>query len=570
MASPQASPFSTSAGTTIRMATAPQAKGHPFVSGGYPSYESVSGGYPSYETAPLLEPEQFYEVGSYLAEPVKKAHHRLIAHLTMLEKISPYSCEFFGTFLLTFTVITVTSFSKQGWGATAIAFAVMALVYSMGPMSGGHFNPAVSLACALTGKVTWWQAFGYMFCQYWGGLFAGLMCHNVFYQVTLNYGPLPGYNWFAASLCEAAFTALLCFVLLSCLYSERTNPRTDGNQFYALAIGFVVLAGGYASGDISGGIFNPCVALGVQMMRTDDIFLGFEKVFQYAFSELLGACIGAFLYFTIRIEEFEIRGLADEERESYLMRYIPSLGHRLLAEFLGTFVVVFTFCVSILMKSSAVAWSTGAIVMSMTYSLSNVSGAHFNPAVTLAVMFSGRRKLPAADGLFYMLIQLLAGCLAGAICSFTKAPAVQRMPTADSTWGQVFAAELIFTFILAYVMLACSTAEGTIADHGMTRQNFYHALAIGACYIAGGIAIAALTGGSINPAITIGLASATASLPSSANPTIDYWASWLVTSPSYGDFLFYTVFQLCGAGIAAFLFHITHAKEYGTHLEMGV
>mmetsp|Transcript_135221 Transcript_135221/g.235128 ORF Transcript_135221/g.235128 Transcript_135221/m.235128 type:complete len:524 (+) Transcript_135221:88-1659(+) len=491
-------------------------------------------------------------------------------HFYGWERVAPYACEFLGTFFLTFTVCMCVIFGNAVWNATAIATVLMAAIYATAPLSGGHLNPAVSVACFLTGKESIFTMLQYIATQFLAALFAGILAYTtfIFYESDMNpVAPVGKYQWFEASIVEALYTAMLCFVVLNCAASERNNPEGDRNQFYALAIGFVIIAGGYSSGRISGAFFNPAVALSVQMLRSN-IWMGFWSMLAYWVMHLAGAALGAAFFVVVRLEDYLAPYAGN--RSLFIKEYRPNIIIRMVAELLGTFMIVFTLGLNLVQGNMAAAWATGACVMSMTYSLSNVSGAHFNPAVTLAVMFSGRRKLPAADGLFYMLIQLLAGCLAGAICSFTKAPAVQRMPTADSTWGQVFAAELIFTFILAYVMLACSTAEGTIADHGMTRQNFYHALAIGACYIAGGIAIAALTGGSINPAITIGLASATASLPSSANPTIDYWASWLVTSPSYGDFLFYTVFQLCGAGIAAFLFHITHAKEYGTHLEMGV
>lgn len=499
----------------------------------------------------------------------------MLEHFTRLEEVAPYSAEFLGTFLYTFTVIKVSLNSKQDFGATAIAFVLMALVYTLSPISGGHLNPAISLATGLAKKTTWWRVFGYMFCQYWGALSAGLFCHFLFPAATINYGPHGDYGWFEAGICEVVFTAMLCLTFLNCFYSDRTNPPSDRNQFYALAIGFVMIAGGYASGQISGGIFNPFVALGVQVVRADNIMFGAEKFFQYAMLEFMGACVGAFLFYALRPEDWEVRGKPDVERESCLANYIPSLSTRLLAEMVGTYLVVVTFGINLLMGNCFAAWSTGAAVMAMTYALSNISGGHFNPAVTLAVVMSGRKKLSISDGVCYVMAQLFSAILGGITCCLTNALPAARMPSSNFTWDQIATAEVTFTFLLCFVMLACSTADGVIADHGMTRQNFYYGLAIGACYVAGGLATASVTGGSINPAISLGLASSTGAMPTKGattivNPDGTLGSYYMPGTPTLTHFGYYTFFELFGGLLAALVFHLSHAKEYRVLFESDV
>merc|ERR1719265_1927468 len=94
---------------------------------------------------------------------------------------------------------------------------------------------------------------------------------------------------------------MLCFVVLSCALSKRNNPRDDGNQFFGLAIGFVIVAGGYAAGGISGACFNPAVALAIDISSAG---LGFGWGFVYTGYELIGAAVASALFRVVRPDEF--------------------------------------------------------------------------------------------------------------------------------------------------------------------------------------------------------------------------------------------------------------------------
>merc|ERR1719158_173456 len=92
----------------------------------------------------------------------------------------------------------------------------------------------------------------------------------------MDLGPSKGFGWLELGVVEALYTCMLCFVVLNCAASIRNNPPDNGNQFYGLAIGFVIIAGGYAAGPISGGAFNPAVALGIDISSAGlGVFWGF-------------------------------------------------------------------------------------------------------------------------------------------------------------------------------------------------------------------------------------------------------------------------------------------------------
>merc|ERR1719158_457258 len=117
----------------------------------------------------------------------------------------------------------------------------------------------------------------------------------------MDLGPSKGFGWLELGVVEALYTCMLCFVVLNCAASKKNNPPDNGNQFYGLAIGFVIVAGGYAGGPISGGAFNPAVAFGIDVSSAG---LGFGWCFAYLGYEMIGAGLAAILFRFIRPEEF--------------------------------------------------------------------------------------------------------------------------------------------------------------------------------------------------------------------------------------------------------------------------
>merc|ERR1719262_583521 len=300
------------------------------------------------------------------------------------------AAEFVGTFLLVFTVGCNVLSGSPVWAATSIACILMVSIYALGGVSGANFNPAVSVALGLSNKLDWTTVGIYCVVQIIAGICAGLSYGALFFKV-FNLAPGAGFGWWEAALVEILYTFMLCFVVLN----TATAAKNQGNQFYGLAIGFVIVAGGYAGGGISGGCFNPAVALGIDISSKGLGYYGW----MYALFEFLGAALAAGYFRLVRPDEF---GSAWEY----------SLGTKLASEFIGTFYLVLTVGLNVLGKSPAPAWSIAAALMCMIYALGNCSGAHFNPAVTLAIMISGRGKCPPVHGAAYMGIQILGGIIA--------------------------------------------------------------------------------------------------------------------------------------------------------------
>ena len=171
-----------------------------------------------------------------------------------------YAAEFIGTFFLVLTIgLTVIGAGASVIAPLAIGAALMVMVYAGGHISGGHYNPAVTLGVLIRGKVKAVDAVPYILAQLSGAAIA-TMAVRVFRAgaevtpMTLQVGP--------ALLAEFLFTFALVYVVLNAATAEGTS----GNSFYGLAIGMTVMTGAFAVGSISGGAFNPAVALGISML----------------------------------------------------------------------------------------------------------------------------------------------------------------------------------------------------------------------------------------------------------------------------------------------------------------
>jgi aquaporin Z len=174
--------------------------------------------------------------------------------------------EFVGTFFLVLTIgLTVISPHPE-LAPLGIASMLMVMVYMGGHVSGAHYNPAVTLAVWMSGKMPAREVGPYMAAQVLGSLAA-----SVLVAVVLNR-PLRVAPNIDATLAEFFLLELLfTFALVLVVLNVATSRDTAGNDHYGLAIGFTVLAGAFAAGPISGGAFNPAVALGPILT---DVLLG--------------------------------------------------------------------------------------------------------------------------------------------------------------------------------------------------------------------------------------------------------------------------------------------------------
>lgn len=473
-------------------------------------------------------------MGGLAAAMVFRLTHAKEFGYSAIEGVSAYACEFLGTFVLVFTIgcCVLTGFAM--WNAVAISASLMVMIYATAPVSGGNLNPAVSFALGLIGKLGWPKVFLYSVAQAAGGVLASVSYCALLSPRSVILAPVTPFSWTHSMVVEVIYTCVLCLVVLNCAASKRNNPDGDGNQFFGLAISSVIIAGGYAAGGISGAAFNPAVALGLDLSSTSDTF-GWGLA--WTFFELCGAAMAVGLFWLLRPEEW----MNDLEFSSYT----PSIPVQCLSEFLGTFVLVFTVGLNLIMGSPAVALSAAAALMCMIYSLGDVSGAHFNPAVTLAITSSGRGKCSSTHGVVYSTMQIFAGACAGLlvgafhVVSPNSGTSYRLLPGPSYSMLQAGAVEMLFTFVLAYVVLAVATASPP--DSQKTGKNFYFALAIGSCITAGGVAVGSVSGAALNPAVSAGI---------------------ITASGAFDGIIGFTMWQLTGALLAAVAFQVTHSREY--------
>jgi aquaporin Z len=167
-----------------------------------------------------------------------------------------YAVELIGTFIFLFT-IAASVLSGSALAPVAIGAVLMVMIYAGGHISGGHYNPAVTIAALVRGRIGVADAIGYWIAQLIGGLLAMTLARWVIDPAQVKTLALSGHLLIAAFIVELLFTFALCYVVLN-VATSKDHPN---NSFYGLAIGFTVATGAIAVGAISGGVFNPAVAI---------------------------------------------------------------------------------------------------------------------------------------------------------------------------------------------------------------------------------------------------------------------------------------------------------------------
>ena len=203
------------------------------------------------------------------------------------------AAEFIGTFFLVVTVCAATS-PKTGAGTLAplaVGAVLTAMVYAGGHISGGHYNPAVSLAVMIRGKLGVREWLGYTAAQLAAGAAGGLAAASI----TGRGHPGTTAGTGKALAAELLFTFALAYVVLS----VATARNSEGNSYFGVAIGFTVTAGAFAVGGISGGAFNPAVALGASILGR----FAWNELWVYIVAALAGAAVAAAAFLCIQPSE---------------------------------------------------------------------------------------------------------------------------------------------------------------------------------------------------------------------------------------------------------------------------
>lgn len=168
-----------------------------------------------------------------------------------------YTIEFVATTLFIITILTVTAIGSAVLVPMTIGIGLAALIYMGGPISGAHYNPAVTLAALFRKKITLKQAIGYIIMQ--------LLAAGAAYVIYTKWLNLTHAQVQLAPSLKAVFVAefLYTFTLVATVLHTAMSKSTAGNNYFGLAIGAVVMVWIASVGGISGAFFNPAVLLGL-------------------------------------------------------------------------------------------------------------------------------------------------------------------------------------------------------------------------------------------------------------------------------------------------------------------
>lgn len=205
-----------------------------------------------------------------------------------------YLAELIGTFFLVLTVgITVTK--MNGLAPLAIGGVLMVMVYAGGHVSGGHFNPAVTLAALVRGVISAVDAAAYVVAQVVGGILAALVAGFVARPPSSATLSLSGRPLAVALVVEALFTFALAYVVLN----VATSKDNEDNSFYGLAIGGTVMVGAVAVGGVSGGVFNPAVAVGGAVLG----LFAWSSIWVYLLANAVGGAAAGVVFLALNADD---------------------------------------------------------------------------------------------------------------------------------------------------------------------------------------------------------------------------------------------------------------------------
>lgn len=209
-----------------------------------------------------------------------------------------YVVEFIGTFFLTFTVCTAV-LSNAPLAPVAIGGVLAAMIFAGGHISGGHFNPAVTLAVYLRGRIEMMEVAWYWGAQLLAGLAAAGVARFVITERPAAAFTVSGRALAAAVVVEILFTFALAYTVLN----VATSKHQPNNSFFGLAIGLVVLAGATAVGGVSGAAFNPAVGLAICLVG----LASWSMLWVYLVATLVGGAIAGYAFRALNPDDVDRR-----------------------------------------------------------------------------------------------------------------------------------------------------------------------------------------------------------------------------------------------------------------------
>lgn len=461
------------------------------------------------------------------------------------QEIAPYLAEFIGTFLLALTIIlNYSAVANRRFAGLANAFMNMILKYSLDHVSGGLVNPSISLSLMLAGRLEFRTAMKLILAQVLGAGLAGYVsvCLG---RPTIYLGPKEGFSFSQVALTEILFTSLLCFVFLNTAASPHNQPRDDRNGFWGLSVGFVFMAASYCGNSVAPTLLNSAVAVGIEGVLFNQHGHFAMDAVGYFFYDITGAFVGTWLYRLVRPQEFDptaLRSMSPLADNGMAQKAAT----RVMGECIGTFYLVLTQLMSRSTGSGSYEpWSVMAVLAALVYALKDVSGGHFNPAVTLSVKLSGRGQMDVPMTLWYIFAQVVSGYVATAFSPRFHAHKFDVRPERTS-YAVMAVTESVFTCFVCYTVLATGTTMPMVCK---TQRNNISGLAYGASHLIANVATHGLAGCVLNPVVALSFTT--------------------VNALSRGETcMSFVVWQLVGSIAASVLFFMTHAHLYSCPVEL--
>lgn len=444
--------------------------------------------------------------------------------------------EFAGTFFLVLSVGVAVQTSGN-LPPVGIGMILAIQIYSYGSVSGGMFNPAVTLAVLLSGRrrIKPDVAGISMGSQLLGGCIAGLFAYaitNKSFCFEHDANSIRS-NVITSLFLEVFYTTALCNTVLT----SGTSLDVP-NQYFGFAIGLTVTSAAYACSGFDQGSFNPAVTFGINFgnLVNSDASQSCEagSWILFLFAPFLGSILSAIVFRTTRIREY---------KEDPLSIGI-GLPEKLAAEFVGTFFLVLTVGVAVVGANGMAAVAIGMMLAVQIYTFGSVSGACFNPAVTFAVLLSGRGKIEPLQAAAYAGVQLIAGLIAAsfALLITDKTFYFDIDQTPEGGAGSSFFLEMLCTAALCMAVLTTGTSKDA--------PNHYFGFAIGGTVTAMAITCGKYNQGSFNPAVTFGINMA------------NYFNGNNSGTPSGGSWMIFLFGPICGSLLAVMLFIGTRIQEF--------
>jgi len=217
--------------------------------------------------------------------------------------------EFVGTFFLVFC-IGLTAANGTPMAPLAIGSTLMVMIFMGGHISGGHFNPAVTLGVRLCGRqhISNMNMIGYFIAQLAGGFISTLIVYGLTNK-TFGPAPQPGFNEGQVFVAEMIWTFALVLVMLN----SATTKSQSSNSFFGLAIGFTAMSGGWSIGNISGGALNPSLIAPI-IIRAGIDGTSARFIWIYIIAPLLGGALSSAM--------FRMTNTAEYRREAAVTRVL--------------------------------------------------------------------------------------------------------------------------------------------------------------------------------------------------------------------------------------------------------